>query len=154
MNYVQIWRVSYSIVQEKTLFVGVRAKILLFWGFVQKYYCPELLSLRCLFRGCAEILVLGRNIHLWLDLFQAFWITFRWGIWQMIPKQSKQPSPHNSTQTPCLWLSHCGEESPNSPYWDRILPRQFTDKYSFQIATHKHDPDIVLVSSITLLVFE
>ena len=51
MNYMQIQQVPYSIVQEKTLFVGVRAKILLFWGFVQKYYCPEILSLRSLVQG-------------------------------------------------------------------------------------------------------
>jgi len=51
MNYMLVCRVSYSIVQEKTLFVGVRAKILLFGGFVQKYYCPEILSLRSLVQG-------------------------------------------------------------------------------------------------------
>ena len=51
MNYMQIQQVPYSIVQEKTLFVGVRAKILLFGGVVQKYYCPEILSLRSLVQG-------------------------------------------------------------------------------------------------------
>ena len=53
------------------------------WGFVLKYYflggscrnitvprywASEVLC-RALFRGCAEILVLGRNIHLWYDVW-------------------------------------------------------------------------------------
>ena len=41
MNYMQIQRVSYSIVQEKTLFLG----------FVQKYYCPQLLHYCYLVQG-------------------------------------------------------------------------------------------------------
>ena len=63
MNYMQIQQVSYSIVQEKTLFVGVRAEILLFQGFVQKYYCPELLSLQSLVQGPFQGLC--RNISFW-----------------------------------------------------------------------------------------
>ena len=32
-------------------FFGVCEEILLFWGFVQKYYCPELLHLQSLVQG-------------------------------------------------------------------------------------------------------
>ena len=56
-------------------------------GFVQKYYffwgscrnitvpgyCASEVLCRALFRGCAEILVLGRNIHLWLPVSVVWW---------------------------------------------------------------------------------
>ena len=49
----------YSIVQEKTHFLGFVQKYITFLGFMQKYYCPELLQhaflYRAFFRGCAEI---------------------------------------------------------------------------------------------------
>ena len=45
---------------KKTL--GVRAEILL------SSYCASKVLCRALFRGCAEILVLGRNIHLWIEI--------------------------------------------------------------------------------------
>ena len=37
--------------KKKTLFWGVRAEMSLFLGFVQKYYCPELLHLWSLVQG-------------------------------------------------------------------------------------------------------
>ena len=60
MNYMQIQRVSNSIVQEKTLFLG----------FVQKCYCPELLHpcflVQGLFQGLCRNINFQGNIHLWL----------------------------------------------------------------------------------------
>ena len=51
--------------QEKTFFWGVCAEILLFWGFVTvPSYCITAILCRASFRVRAEILVLGRNIHL------------------------------------------------------------------------------------------
>ena len=45
------WTVSYSILQEKNAFLGFRAEMLFFLGFVQKYYCPELLQHGFLVQG-------------------------------------------------------------------------------------------------------
>ena len=60
----------YSIVQEKTLF----------FGFVQKYYCPELLPLGILvqgfFKGLCSNNSFWRNIHLWLDDTSQSYINF------------------------------------------------------------------------------
>ena len=71
MNYMQIQQVSYSIVQEKALFWGVCAEILLFLGFVQKYYCPELLHhcylVKGLFQGTCRNISLGEEYSPLMD---------------------------------------------------------------------------------------
>ena len=58
---------------RKNAFLGVRAEILLFWGSCRNItvpsYCIFAFLCRAFFRVCAEILVFGRNIHLWACLW-------------------------------------------------------------------------------------
>ena len=85
------------------------------WGFVLKYYflggscrnitvprywASEVLC-RALFRGCAEILVLGRNIHLWTGPLCDYWLPPHCG-------------PREAWWAPPCWRfwAHCSPQPP------------------------------------------
>ena len=73
MNYMKPCRFSEFLVQ-------LSKKKRLFMGFVQKYYCPELLPLGILvqgfFKGLCSNNSFWRNIHLWLDDTSQSYINF------------------------------------------------------------------------------
>ena len=136
MNYMQIQRVSYSIVQGKTLFGGSCRNITV------PSYCTSKVLCRALFRGCAEILVLGRNIHLCrgelkknlilsvlLDMFDIL-TSLKIGtqvVCRQVPTHEQSPQQEEPSMKSKLYLSvHC-------PAW-RV---HWTDTWTGQVCMHK-----------------